>query len=182
MPLVRYFTGDLVRVSTDACELRASRLDGGVPRARGRRHRAGRRVGERLRPARRGYEFAAELGTRVFFIVVQQRRLHLLIEVADPEQARGCAAERRLAAHPVAARGRVSAPQRRARPQRAVPRAEDLQAESDQRLARQERKTITIMEALLEWPHYDARTVFHIVRRQIRNGLRRRRFLREDQR
>jgi hypothetical protein len=30
--------------------------------------------------------------------------------------------------------------------------------------------------------HYDASTAFHIVRRQIRNGLRRRRFLRGDRR
>jgi hypothetical protein len=42
------------------------------------------------------------------------------------------------------------------------------------------RKTITIMEALLEWPSFDARTLFHIGRRQIRNALRRRRFMRED--
>ena len=42
------------------------------------------------------------------------------------------------------------------------------------------RKGITIMEASLEWPRFDARTLFGIVRRQIRNALRRRRFLRED--
>jgi hypothetical protein len=42
------------------------------------------------------------------------------------------------------------------------------------------RKTITIMEALLEWPRFDLGTLGHLIRRQIRNGMRRRRLLRED--
>ena len=44
------------------------------------------------------------------------------------------------------------------------------------------RKTITIMEALLEWPRFDLSTLGHLVRRQVRNALRRRRLLREDRR
>jgi len=42
------------------------------------------------------------------------------------------------------------------------------------------RKTITIMEALLEWPHFDFTTLTHLLRRQFRNARRRRRLLRED--
>ena len=42
------------------------------------------------------------------------------------------------------------------------------------------RKSITIMEALLEWPRFDASTLFHLARRQILNARRRRRILRED--
>jgi hypothetical protein len=36
------------------------------------------------------------------------------------------------------------------------------------------------MEALLEWPKYDWRTLLHLGRRQIRNARRRSRFLKED--
>ena len=42
------------------------------------------------------------------------------------------------------------------------------------------RKTITIMEALLEWPKYDWRTLMHLGRRQIRNARRRSRIVKED--
>ena len=42
------------------------------------------------------------------------------------------------------------------------------------------RKTITIMEALLEWPKYDLRTLLHIGRRQFRNARRRSRLIKED--
>ena len=44
------------------------------------------------------------------------------------------------------------------------------------------RKTITIMEALLEWPKYDWRTLLHLARRQVRNARRRARLLKEDRR
>ena len=42
------------------------------------------------------------------------------------------------------------------------------------------RKPITVMEALLEWPRFDLRTLMHLGLRQIRNARRRRRLLRED--
>jgi len=182
-PLVRYFTGDLVRVSTDACECgRPGWTAECLGRVDDLIEQDGVSVsGYELLDA--GYEFAAELGTRVFFVVVQQRRLRLLIEVGNPEQARGCAAERRL-------KQRIPLPLRveYLRENDVLDRSAMFRGPkiykpsqiSDWR--RQDRKTITIMEALLEWPHYDAATAFHIVRRQIRNGLRRRRFLREDQR
>jgi hypothetical protein len=36
------------------------------------------------------------------------------------------------------------------------------------------------MEALLEWPKYDARTLLHLARRQFRNRRRRARLVKED--
>ena len=127
------------------------------------------------------YDFAAQLDTRVFFIVVQRRGLRLLIEVRNPEQARGGAAERQL-------RARIPLPlqveylhENDVLDRSALFRGPKIYKPSQiSDWRRQERKTITIMEALLEWPRFDARTLFNIVRRQIRNGLRRRRFLRED--
>ena len=41
------------------------------------------------------------------------------------------------------------------------------------------RKTITIMEALLEWPRFDGATIYHLIRRQIASAARRRRFVRD---
>jgi len=38
------------------------------------------------------------------------------------------------------------------------------------------------MEALLEWPRFDLRTLMHLGVRQVRNMRRRRRLLREDRR
>jgi hypothetical protein len=42
------------------------------------------------------------------------------------------------------------------------------------------RKTVTIMEALLEWPKYDRNTLWHLARRQIRSARRRSRLTKED--
>ena len=180
-PLVRYFTGDLVRLSTDLC---ACGRAGWTAQCLGRVddiiEQAGVSVsGYDLLDA--AYDFAAQLDTRVFFIVVQRRGLRLLIEVANPDQARGGAAEHQL-------RARIPLPiqveylgENDVLDRSALFRGPKIYKPSqisDWRA--QERKTITIMEALLEWPRFDARTVFHIMRRQIRNGLRRRRFLRQD--
>jgi hypothetical protein len=45
---------------------------------------------------------------------------------------------------------------------------------------RQSRKTVTVMEAILEWPRFDRQTLWGIARRQVRSARRRRRLLRED--
>lgn len=42
------------------------------------------------------------------------------------------------------------------------------------------RKTVTIMEALLEWPRFDLRTIDHILRRQARSARRRTRLVASD--
>lgn len=181
-PLVRYFTGDLVRVSTEPC---ACGRTGWTAECLGRVddivEQGGVSVsGYDLLDA--AYDFAAQLDTRVFFIVVQRRGLRLLIEVASPDQVRGGAAERQL-------RARVPLPiqveylrENDVLDRSALFRGPKIYKPSQiSDWRRQDRKTITIMEALLEWPRFDGRTLFHIVRRQIRNGLRRRRFLHEDQ-
>jgi len=180
-PLVRYFTGDVVRVSPDPC---ACGRPGQTAECLGRFDDVIERDGISLTAydlLDAAYEFAAALETRVFFIVVQRRRLRLLIEVTHPNRAKGSAAERVL-------RERVPLPvdivylrENDVMDRSALFRGPKIYKPSlisDWRGAG--RKTITIMEALLEWPRFDARTVRHIVRRQIRNGLRRRRFLRED--
>jgi hypothetical protein len=43
------------------------------------------------------------------------------------------------------------------------------------------RRPVTIMEAILEWPRFDVRTLGHLVRRGIRAARRRRRLWRQDQ-
>ncbi len=181
LPLVRYFTGDLVRVSTEPCAcgrpgLTAEclgRLDDAVEQG------GGAVTHYDLLDA--AYECAAQLDTRVFFIVVQRCGIRLLIEVADVDQARRSAAEQQL-------RSRVRLPiqveylrENDVLDRSALFRGPKIYKPSqisDWRGAG--RKAITIMEALLEWPRFDAQTLFHILRRQVRNGLRRRRFVKED--
>jgi len=180
-PLVRYYTGDLVRVSTEPC---ACGRPGWTAQCLGRVDDIIEQDGVSVSAydlLDAAYDFAAQLDTRVFFIVVQRRGLRLLIEVGNPDQARGGPAERQL-------RARIPLPlqveylrENDVLDRSALFRGPKIYKPSQiSDWRRQERKTITIMEALLEWPRFDARTVFHIVRRQVRNGLRRRRFLRED--
>jgi phenylacetate-coenzyme A ligase PaaK-like adenylate-forming protein len=180
-PLVRYFTGDLVRLFPDACSCGRA---GWTAECFGRFDDVivhGRASISQYDLLDAAYEFAAALGTRVFFIVVLRRGLRLLIEVEDANRARGGVAEQQL-------RQRVQLPleveylgENDVMDRSALFRTPKIYKPgqiSDWRGAG--RKTITIMEALLEWPRFDARTIFHIVRRQVRNGLRRRRFVRED--
>lgn len=179
-PLVRYFTGDLVRVATEPC---ACGQPGRTVECLGRFDEVIELEGVSVTPHElldAAYDFAAQLDTRVFFIIVQPRRLRLLIEVANPAATRGGSAEHRL-------RERVRVPleveylrENDVMDRSALFRGPKIYKPgqiSDWR--RPGRKTITVMEALLEWPRFDVRTVFHILRRQLRNGLRRRRFLRE---
>lgn len=181
LPLVRYFTEDLVRVSAQPC---SCGRPGWTAECLGRlgdvieQDGASATQYELLDAA---YECAEQLGTRAFFIVVLRHGLRLLIEVANPTQARGSAAERQL-------RQRLPLPiqveylrENDVLDRSALfrgPKVYKPSQVSDWRVPG--RKTITIMEALLEWPRFDASTVLHIIQRQIRNGLRRRRLLRED--
>jgi phenylacetate-CoA ligase len=181
MPLVRYFTGDLVRISPEPCGCGLSdpviqvfgRLDD-VIEIGGARSTAY----DALDGA---YDFANQLDTRIFFILVLRRGLHLLIEVADPQRARDAAAERRLSERiglPVTveylARNEVMDRSALFR----TPKIYKPSQVSDWR--GEGRKPITIMEALLEWPRFDLRTLMQLGLRQIRNARRRRRLLRED--
>jgi phenylacetate-CoA ligase len=183
MPLVRYVTGDLIRLLPDPCGCGAAgpvaevlgRFDDVIEIAGGRatRHAVLDAV----------YDFADRLGTRIFFVLIRRRTLHLLIEVAEPARARDGVAEQRLAERiglPVSVEylGRNAVLDRSALYR--GPKIYKPSVVSDWR--GDGRKTITIMEALLEWPKYDWRTILHLGQRQVRNARRRARLLKEEQR
>jgi len=183
MPLVRYYTGDLVRIAAQPCDCGHAgptadvlgRVDDVIEIGGGRATHS-----DVLDAA---YEFAERLGTRIFFVLIRPRTLHLLVEVEHPETAADAAAERRLADRlglPLVVEylGRNEVLDRSALYR--GPKIYKPTVISDWRGAG--RKTITIMEALLEWPKYDWRTLLHLGRRQIRNALRRARLTREDRR
>jgi len=181
MPLVRYVTGDLVRVSHEPC--RCGEPDP-VIEVLGRVDDVIEIAGARAMPydiLDATYKFADGLGTRTFLIVVRRRGLHVRIEVANPRQARDAAAERRLGEQiglPVTVEYlRHNEVMDRTALFR-TPKIYKPSEITDWRGAG--RKPITIMEALLEWPRFDGRTLLHIALRQLRNARRRRRILRED--
>jgi phenylacetate-CoA ligase len=181
MPLVRYFTGDLARVATEPC---ACGQPGWTATVLGRYDdviRQGPAAVSQYELLDAAYDLADALDTRTFFILVMRRGLRLLIEVRDPASARGGVAERRLAE-------RVPLPvqveylrENEVMDRSALFRTPKIYKPSQISDWRgEDRKTITVMEALLEWPRFDLRTVTHILRRQVRNAVRRRRWLRED--
>lgn len=182
MPLVRYFTGDLVRLGSEPCTCgeRSSTVEvmgryddiieiGGVEAT----------AYDVLDAA---YDVADRLGTRIFFILVRRRGLHVLLEVDDPRRAQGDGIESELSQRigiPVTVE---LLPHNDVLDRSAMYRGPKIYKPtviSDWR--GDGRKTITIMEALLEWPRFDFKTLVHLIRRQIRNVRRRRRLLREDQ-
>ena len=183
MPLVRYVTGDLVRLTGELCPCGQpgpvaevfGRVDDVVEIA------AARATASDILDA--AYEFADRLGTRVFFILIRRRGLHLLIEVEHPDHAADPAAERQLAERiglPVSVEYlRHNDVMDRSALFR-TPKIYKPGQISDWRGSG--RKTITIMEALLEWPQFDWRTLMHIGVRQLRNARRRRRLIRDDAR
>ncbi|MGE0520757.1 MAG: phenylacetate--CoA ligase family protein, partial [Candidatus Binatia bacterium] len=183
MPLVRYVTGDLVRVLPDPC---ACGHHGPVAEVFGRADDVFAIAGGTTTPYEvldAAYEFADGLGTRIFFVLVRRRALQLLVEVADPERARDPEGERQMTARlgmPVAVEYlRHNDVLDRSALYRG-PKIYKPSVISDWR--GDGRKAITIMEALLEWPKYDRRTIWHIARRQFRNARRRSRWIKEDRR
>lgn len=177
-PLVRYFTGDLVRLHPDPCP--CGRL-GLTAECLGRADEAIEYAGASITSYElldAAYDFADQLETRVFFAVLLQREIRLLIEVDNPERVRGSTPERALAQR-VGVPIQVDYLRKNDVLDRSAlfrgPKIYKPSQISDWRGSG--RKTITVMEALLEWPSYDARTIVHILRRQARNALRRRRFV-----
>jgi phenylacetate-CoA ligase len=181
MPLVRYFTGDVVRIAAEPCGCGHA---GPAAEVLGRFDEvigigAGRVTQYDVLDA--AYDFADRLGTRIFFLLIRRRTLHLLVEVEDPTRARAAAAEQRLAERiglPLVVEylGRNGVLDRSALYR--GPKIYKPSVVSDWR--GEGRKTITIMEALLEWPRYDWRTLLHIGQRQFRNARRRARLVKED--
>jgi hypothetical protein len=97
MPLVRYFTGDLVRVDAAPCPCGEATPTAQVLGRLGEviEIGAGRTTAYDVQDA--GYDFADRVGTRIFFVLVRKRCLHFLVEVTDPAGAKNPAAERWLA-------------------------------------------------------------------------------------
>lgn len=182
MPLVRYCTGDLVQLGTAPCPCGRS---GQTAEVLGRHQDVFEYAGRCLSHYEvldAGYELAEALNTRAFFILALRRGLRILIEVEGQERARGSAAEQRCRARlgvplQIEYLGENEVLDRSALFR--VPKIYKPGQISDWR--GDGRKTITIMEALLEWPRFDLPTLGHILRRQVRNAFRRRRWLREDQ-
>lgn len=181
MPLVRYVTGDLVRIDPAGCPCGHT---GPVAEVFGRAGETYAYGSESTTPYElldAAYDFADRLGTRIFFILVRKRTLHLLVELADPTAPRDPSAEQAL-------RARVRVPlvidylgPNEVLDRSALYRGPKIYKPSVISDWRSEgRKTITVMEALLEWPKYDLRTLMHLGRRQFRNARRRSRLLKEE--
>jgi len=181
MPLVRYVTDDLVRMDEQPCPCGDSRPTATVL---GRLEDVIELAGHAATSydvLDAAHDIADRIGTRIFFVVVRHRGLHVLVEAPEPSRVAEREAEtefRRRLGFPVTVEylrhGDVLDRSALLR----SPKIYKPSLVSDWRT--QARKTITIMEALLEWPHFDRRTVLEIVKRQIRNAMRRRRLLRED--
>ena len=181
MPLVRYFTGDLARIDPAGCGCGHGGPVAEVFGRAGDEYVYGNRVTTPYEVLDAAYDFADQLGTRIFFVLARPRTLHLLVEVRDPATASNPAAERAL-------RERVGVPlvidylgHNEVLDRSALYRGPKIYKPSVISDWRGEgRKTITIMEALLEWPKYDFRTLMHLGRRQFRNARRRSRLVKED--
>jgi phenylacetate-CoA ligase len=181
MPLVRYFTEDLVRLDREPCPCGEpgptgtvlGRLDDVI-------ELAGREATS-YDVLDAAHDIADRIGTRIFFIVVRRRGLHFMVEAP---------ASSRLAEQDTARElgGRLGLPvtveylrHGDVLDRTALLRSPKIYKPSlvcDWR--KQARKSITIMEALLEWPRFDLATLFGIARREVRNARRRRRLLRDD--
>lgn len=181
MPLVRYVTGDLVRRGSESCP--CGRADETIE-VLGRLEETveiggGRAMHHEILDA--AYEFADRLGTRVFFVLIRPHELRLLVEVDDPNRPHAAEDERRLSE-------RIGLPLtvEKLGPNEVLDRSAMFRTPSIYKPSviadwrRPGRKPITIMEALLEWPRFDASTLFQLGRRQWRNAIRRRRLTRED--
>ncbi|HVM97283.1 MAG TPA: hypothetical protein VMT89_12895, partial [Candidatus Acidoferrales bacterium] len=181
LPLVRYFTGDMVRVSHQPC---GCGRPGSTAECLGRYSEALEYGGVRITPYElldAAYDFADHLDTRIFFIVVLKRGLRLLIEVDNPERCRGSAPERNLVN-----RLQVPVQVEYVRENEVLDRSALFRGPkiykpnqiADWRSGG--RQPITMMEALLEWPKYDKRTIAHLIKRQLGGRRRRKRYLKED--
>jgi phenylacetate-CoA ligase len=181
MPLVRYVTGDLVEIDAAPCACGAATA---TARVLGRAADVIVRGERRVTPyalLEACYDFVAAIGARVFFVVVLRRGIEVLVEAAPPRPDAHAAAERRLAdtlGLPVAVQYLRAGDVLDRSALFRSPRIYKPSQVSDWRGAG--RKTITIMEALLEWPRFDLKTIGHIVRRQIRSARRRKRLAASD--
>ncbi|HVN83611.1 MAG TPA: AMP-binding protein [Candidatus Binatia bacterium] len=180
MPLVRYVTDDLVRMDATPCPCGDERPTGTVL---GRLDEVVELDGHRITQYElldAVYEVAERIGTRVFFVLIRHRGLHVIFE-AESSRLPAHEAERALRdrlrmslAVEFVATGEVLDRGALVR----TPKIYKPGFVSDWRGAG--KKSITIMEAMLEWPRFDLPALLGIATRQIRNARRRRRLLRDD--
>jgi phenylacetate-coenzyme A ligase PaaK-like adenylate-forming protein len=181
MPLVRYVTGDLVEVDAVPCTC-------GVPtptaRVLGRAAEVPVIAGRQVTPYAlldACYELLAEVGGGIFFTVILRRGIEVLVEAPGGRPTAAAVAEARLSERlgvPVHVQylGVGDVLDRSALFR--APKIYKPSQVSDWRAGG--RKAITLMEALLEWPKFDLRTLGGIVRREVRNARRRRRLAASD--
>lgn len=181
MPLVRYVTGDLVQMATEPCVCGRT-----TPTVR-----VLGRVTEMISMGRRTitlsalidacYEFISAVGARVFFVVVLKRGIEVLIETPSPRPATTALEEVRLAETlgvPVTVQW---LPDGEVLDRSALFRTPKIYKPGQVSDWRGEgRKTITVMEALLEWPKFGLRTLAGIVTREIKNARRRKKLAATD--
>ncbi|TFH19483.1 MAG: phenylacetate--CoA ligase family protein [Myxococcales bacterium] len=183
MPLVRYLTGDLVRLLDGPCACGDSRPTAEVLGRYDERIEIDGRQCMPFDVLDAGYAFTNKLGSRIFFTLVRKRGLTMLVESERPGTARDLRAERELQDRigvPVTVEYLRTGDVLDRTAMFRGPKIYKPTEISDWR--RPGRKSISIMEALLEWPHFDVRTVLRIAAREIRSRRRRRRFVREDAR
>ena len=179
-PLVRYFSGDFARIDPSPCPCGKA---GKTAEVLGRLDDALVRQGKLLSHFEildAGYELVADLGARIFFVVVQDQRLRFLVEADEVDTGCRAEAERKL-------RKRVGEPveihylaTNEVLDRSALFRTPKIYKPSQISDWRNGgRQTVTIMEALLEWPSFDRNTLWHLVKRQFGSAMRRRRFAKD---
>ena len=127
------------------------------------------------------YEFIQAVGARVFFVVVLKRGIELLVETPSPRPATTALEEVRLAETlgvPVTVQWLADGDVLDRSALFRTPKIYKPGQVSDWRGAG--RKTITIMEALLEWPKFSLGTLGGIVTREIKNARRRKKLATTD--
>jgi phenylacetate-CoA ligase len=181
MPLVRYVTGDLVEIATTPC---ACGRTTPTVRVLGRATEMIAMAGRTITPSDivdACYEFIDAVGARVFFVVILKRGIEVLVETPSPKPATTALEEVRLAEKigvPVTvqwlAEGDVFDRSALFR----TPKIYKPGQVSDWR--GEARKTITVMEALLEWPKFGLGALGGIVTREIKNARRRKKLAATD--
>ncbi len=181
MPLVRYVTGDLVDIATAPC---ACGRTTPTVRVLGRASETVQMAGKTITPADlvdACYEFVAAVGARVFFVVVLKRGIEVLVETPTPRPATTALEEVRLAERlgvPVTVQWLADGDVLDRTALFRTPKIYKPGQVSDWR--GEARKTITVMEALLEWPKFGLSTLGGIVTREIKNARRRKKLAATD--
>jgi hypothetical protein len=127
------------------------------------------------------YEFIQAVGARVFFVVVLKRGIEVLVETPSPKPATTALEEVRLAETlgvPVTVQW---LPEGEVLDRSALFRTPKIYKPGQVSDWRGDgRKTLTVMEALLEWPKFGLGTLAGIVGREIKNARRRKKLAATD--